>query len=808
VRIKEFSIRRYGPLSDIGRISLGSFSVFYGRNERGKTLTIDSLVKLLFKRDTSVFEDIDRVDEDPDGYLIIEDRRGKEIKLPEKGDLTKVADITPWEFRNTFVIRSSDLLIKEENKFYEEMTDRLAGLKTGTIRSIKEQLKELGKLTRADSDAALRDIKNENLKARWKKAPDLVERIDKLIQEVEKEGFDEHEQQLLKIEDEIEKIGQKQVDFEDAHKRERYEAGSQALQTIASALEGLRKLEVYNEDDERAWVQYEERIKTRQETENKLDKEFQEVQGKHEVQKQDFGDKERKFQILKVTKREVDKVIRTDIELYKRKSGELATKETKNRFFTIAAVVSAALLLASLFVFGAILRQTLPLYIASSIFFVILLVSSIFVLLYLNGKAGLAKDFEKIRLNTSKFKLDGATIGEILSKIQQFDDEYSLKEGELQRVEQSAKSLEDRAKDLRERLIPDVRQEIAEAGAKIDGMREKAGVQTLEDYQRKLKSKRGHEGSRNTQEAILKGIFGSKARTLEENLAYWEAEVDELREFEGKAKGVKYNDKVVEQLDKRLEEVRLQKQDYEHKMTDFSKQLNPIEIDANDILRPEGDHFLCATSLDMKAIREKLQDFIREVEENMNDTIEVMKIFEELQSVEEEKVSDLFGEDSPISNYFNKITDSLYDQVEFVPEEGKLKVRRTDGEPLDANKLSSAAYDQLYLSIRLALGEKLLKGDKGFFIMDDPFIRADTERLQKQLDILKSISESGWQIIYFTAKDEVRQALRTEIESGKISCTEIESTADQTKVPTVLNSSSKPGQGKSENGQTKLFPDH
>ena len=78
------------------------------------------------------------------------------------------------------------------------------------------------------------------------------------------------------------------------------------------------------------------------------------------------------------------------------------------------------------------------------------------------------------------------------------------------------------------------------------------------------------------------------------------------------------------------------------------------------------------------------------------------------------------------------------------------------------------AYDQLYLSVRLTLGEKLLKGGKGFFIMDYPFIKADKERLQRQIDILKRISESGWQIIYFTAKDEVKDVLKKDIQSGNV----------------------------------------
>ena len=91
-----------------------------------------------------------------------------------------------------------------------------------------------------------------------------------------------------------------------------------------------------------------------------------------------------------------------------------------------------------------------------------------------------------------------------------------------------------------------------------------------------------------------------------------------------------------------------------------------------------------------------------------------------------------------------------------------------------AEKLSGGAYDQLYLSIRLALGEKLLKGKKGFFIMDDPFIKADPDRLQRQIETLKKISELGWQIMYFSAKGEIKDALKEDIKRGAINYVEVQ----------------------------------
>jgi len=94
---------------------------------------------------------------------------------------------------------------------------------------------------------------------------------------------------------------------------------------------------------------------------------------------------------------------------------------------------------------------------------------------------------------------------------------------------------------------------------------------------------------------------------------------------------------------------------------------------------------------------------------------------------------------------------------------------------LETRKLSAGAYDQLYFSVRLALGEKLLNKNKGFFILDDPFVKADPVRLKNQLEMLKKISRLGWQVIYFSAKGEVREALNQDINQGKINLVEIKS---------------------------------
>jgi uncharacterized protein YhaN len=209
-------------------------------------------------------------------------------------------------------------------------------------------------------------------------------------------------------------------------------------------------------------------------------------------------------------------------------------------------------------------------------------------------------------------------------------------------------------------------------------------------------------------------------------------------------------------------------------LTDFREKLVDISNKANADVKPVENPLLCETLVDLREISKILREFADRVNRKTSTVLEVMKIFEVIEEKEEQKVEQLFGEDSRVSSDFSEITSGLYQKVEYLSDKQTIRVTMKTGESLNADKLSGGAYDQLYLCIRLALGEKLLKGSKGFFIMDDPFIKADINRLANQLNVLKRISEEGWQILYFTAKDEVKNALKEDLASSRIGYHEIE----------------------------------
>jgi len=777
MRIKEFSIIRYGPLSRIEHVSLGNFNLFFGRNEEGKTLSIDALVKMLLRRNIRDFvPDINRVEENPEGYVIIENEESEEIKLPEKGDLTKLASLTSSECRNIFIIRNSDLSIVGESEFYTTVTDRLTGLKTKQILSIKKKLQELGKLTRPESTASLSD-KEEfgKMKSRLNRSSKLIEEINILIDKIKKEGFDKLEEEFTKVREKKDEIKEEIEALEEARKREKYEKGKGALETLKQVLKKNSDLAVYNEKDNQLWRDSERDIiagkKEKEQLLLELDKKEKKLQETSEILRK----KEREFTIFEERRKKLDEEVKPEIRNYQMKSEELEGKEEKDKFFTPLMILFFIFLGVSLL--GIIIKPSLLSYILTILFLILAGISGVFKFQLVKQRSLLAEMLERIKLNISRFGLKARDIEEILFRLQEFKEEYSERAGEVEEIKGEKKLLESEIKKLREERIIEVENKIGNARRKIEGVRRKVKEESLEGYSQKLKLKLEYDKLVKEQRSILKTLWGEKEKDLEKNILYWEKETKNLEKYKDKAEGIEYNEKNISELKEEERLLAEEQKKIRSKMAYFQKELAEIERKANEILRLEleEDYLHCKTSIDLEIVKNRLQEFIDKNEANKDNILGVMKIFEEIEREEEEKVSQLFGEDSSISKHFKEITDGLYREVIFNQEKGKIEIKRKDGLVLDAGKLSGGAYDQLYLSLRLALGEKLLKGKKGFFIMDDPFIKASPDRLQRQMEVLKKISCSGWQIIYFTAKGEVKDVLEDDINSRKVNYVEIKS---------------------------------
>ena len=747
---------RYGPLPNTGKIEMGNFNLLFGKNEDGKTLTIDALVRFLLGKNVKDFEDINRVNENPEGYVVLEEDGGNEIKLPEKGDLTNFADLTPSECRNIFIIRDSDLSISSESDFYTSITDRLIGLRTNELSKIRDNLLDLGKLT---PGFTIRDKKGEKLKTNIDRAEKLIQYIEPILGQMEEEGFENLENDYVHHLECINQIKSQIDSLEDARKREKYEKGKEALNAIRNAQDSHENLKIYDETKEQEWRDSERNIGLFQIDLTALNDNLSALEEDFVSLDKELNEKNIEFQILRDKKTQIDDEIKPNLKNLQEKQVEVVLQEEKDGFITKTIIVSLIFLGISLF--GIIIDRLISLfYISGVIFLILTFISGYYKFQIIQSRSRLEAMFERIKLNASKFNLIIESIEDLIINIQNFDDSYNRSNAELQEITRKNNTKSEKINEIINTKIPEMKSRIENEDSKIITIKMDSGKETLLDYSGKIKQKQETEGIIREQNAILTNIFE------DENILLWEKEIKSLEKFSDKAVDVKYNEELVSKFNERKQEYEDKIGTIKDKISLFESNMDYVEREGINILK-NGPLF-CKTSSDLSNIKMKLKDFIEYYEINRENIMDTMDIFTEIEAEEKEKVSGLFGVDSPISKYFHEITDGLYEEVLYNQEEGKIEVRRRDGVILQAEKLSGGAYDQLYLSIRLALGEKLLKGKKGFFIMDDPFVKADSDRLKRLIKMLERISDWGWQIIYFSAKDEIKDILKENIDNGEV----------------------------------------
>jgi exonuclease SbcC len=769
MRIKELFIRRYGPLQGISYTLAHPFTLLAGNNEEGKTLTIDALVKLLLGRNVRDFGHlIDRVEESPEGYCVIEADDGKEIKLPEKGDLIKIAAVTASECRNIFIIRDSDLSIARESEFYTTVTNRLTGLRTEEILRIKEALREIGRIT---PGGIFRDIKDESLKTRIDEAKDLLGHIEILAQEMDEAKFDELEQKAVRWQEEIERIRQESEQLEDARKRDKYIKGKEALDRLRTALETTSKLKQYNEGDAQLWRDCDRDItlhrEEREASAAKLKANEQELKGIDKT----LREKMREFRIVEERKKTLDD-IKAELNLYEMRERGGVEREQRAAVSMRMGIISAIFLAISLI--GIIIRPSLPFYIAAPFFFIATIVLWIPQLQQAREKAWSAGTFERIRLALARFKWKAESVEDIYARLQQYEEEFRKRSYEIQEMTRRKENLEERITELCNKIIPTEENKIQEAQDRIDDIRARSGAESRQAFQQGLLARQQQQRSASEDASILRSLLGAQGEMLKDNVVFWQQALKTLEQFRDAAQGVSYEEAAVAKSKEDALTAQASLTVLHESMAAFRKRLEEIEREANKTLQLQGDYLLCATTIDLEAVQNRLREFVSSSVETRDTALKIMAIFEEIEAEERKKVAELFGPGSPVSEYFAEITGNSYEAVLFNQEQGCIQVRRPDGMLLEAEKLSGGAYDQLYLAIRLALGERILQGTKGFFIMDDPFVKADPARLQKQIEMLKRISQSGWQIIYFSAKGEMRDLAKPLIKRGAVNYVEIQ----------------------------------
>jgi hypothetical protein len=772
VKLKELWISRYGPLSYPKPVRFNNFTLFYGKNEDGKTLTIDALVKFLLGKKGKIFQRIDRVEEMPEGYLVLEED-GTELKFDKNTTPSLSARLSPKEWKNVFIIRNSDLGIPSEGEFYTSVADRLTGLQMEKIENVKNTIREMALLT---PGGKLRDKEGEKIKSRVENALEYREKMQSLLTELRRENFDSMLEACVDLREKIDAQRLEIENLENARRREMFEKGTSALNSLERSEEKLSSLAQFSEEDQRSWEDARRNIQehTRQgelletalrENEKTLKKTLSRIK-----EGEDF------IEGMTARKNTLDEEIRPRLKRCREKITAIEGERAKNRFTSFVLGVTVAFVAASLA--GLFLRAERVYLYPLGAFGLIFFLMIFFKLRVLSKKAWLRRSLSAMSTELSKYGMSGGTFETIQKTLYIFTEDFKARAKALESDRVQKGVTEHEIARIRNERIPDLEQKIQEAERMIEDVRKKAGVSSFEEYAHMVKEKKEHGKLAHEHERVLVSLFGGESTDSNALRAFWRERIKELSGFKNASKDTVYDENALS--DRKAEEKQCEDElrNLEGKLEHYRITMSEVESAVNGILQLDDDYQHCKTTMDLNAAVERLNRFIAEHEERKNDALSLMEILREVENEKRETVSQLFAKDSPVSRYFSHITEKRYSEVRFNPETLRIDVVGSDGRTLNAEKLSAGTFDQLYLAVRISLGESLLGKAGGFFIMDDPFVRSDSARLKTQINTLKKIAALGWQILYFSAKREVEESLKRDIAKQEVALVSLPGTGN------------------------------
>jgi len=126
-----------------------------------------------------------------------------------------------------------------------------------------------------------------------------------------------------------------------------------------------------------------------------------------------------------------------------------------------------------------------------------------------------------------------------------------------------------------------------------------------------------------------------------------------------------------------------------------------------------------------------------------------------------------------IEGRLSQVTAGRYDEATVAPDTLEVKVRPKDGRWTSAGLLSHGTAEQVYLLLRVALVEHLVKdGEQAPLFLDDVTVQSDVHRTEAILDLLHEISQQR-QIVFFSQEEEVLAWAGRELRNSEDSLIEL-----------------------------------
>jgi uncharacterized protein YhaN len=191
-----------------------------------------------------------------------------------------------------------------------------------------------------------------------------------------------------------------------------------------------------------------------------------------------------------------------------------------------------------------------------------------------------------------------------------------------------------------------------------------------------------------------------------------------------------------------------------HRKLDLLKQLickvtgDPFDLDWENLI------------LHLQQKRESVLKEYQSVTSEILGKLAVKQVLDRLRAVQEERISE--GLTSPAMVAPLKNITGRYSQFRIHGDEILVM---DDIHEFNLSDLSTGAQEQVLLALRLGFVSRLFDQKPLFLILDDAFQHSDWERRSLMIDTMVELARNGWQIIYFTMDDHIRDMFQ---EKGRI----------------------------------------
>ena len=755
MKLTEIQIDHYGPLPRFSHECTENFEVFYGPNESGKTLLLEAILQLLAPDIEAAIGAVSRVQESPSGFVVVE-INGTERQLGNDDELTDFVAITPQHLRNIFVIRDSDLALRNEHEFYDSVTQQIGDLHTTEIAAIQSSLVDSGRLTSLRGRKLSAADGNDNAGDVRDSASELQTDLHDYIQDAEANEIASAEREIIAVSAELQQC-QAELDVQNAAETwDRYETLSERLSMYRDAVTEL--------DDRISATTLSELERLTREI-DALDDSVTDLESKRAALRRELTQLESEkesveAELSSLESRETDlSEVERALESYRDTNTDSMVVPHGMRFARYVTLVGLGA--GGLAAVGG----------STSVAIALTVIASGAALWYGLQYRSL-KAAEQGRQQTIQRAQDAGfdveKIEDIAPAIQSFRDEFQRLQKRRDTIQHNSTVKSELIENCTDELKDERRTRREKHDEKQHHLQE-GGVTDVAAYRERVRRQEELERQRGRAEQSLTDALRVPAGANVDDstkIRYWNAELDALiRDLDDTVSATDYNPEYYDslrdthqRLTRRQEELTEQLTAHEQRLREFDDRIQALPTH----LFVEPAVTLSSRTLEgLRELHRELDRVIDQIERDADIAREALDIFDDIQAVEEQKITDLFGEDSRATDVFSSLTNNRYSNVTYDTTEKVLNVHRDGSDVLTPTQLSHGTTEQLYLSARIGLAEQLLNAEPGFFLLDDAFLPADRTRLQEGFEVLQTLAENGWQILYFTAKHEVGHELVT-----------------------------------------------